>query len=36
MIIDPNDFDADMLGVAVSVVGMVICVIGAVIWSCFV
>ncbi len=32
----PEPFDRDALGVAVSVVGMVICVIGAGIWSCFV
>lgn len=32
---NPEDFDSAALGVAVSVVGMVICVIGAGIWSCF-
>ena len=31
----PEDFDSDMLGFGVSVVGMVICVIGAGIWSCW-
>ncbi len=32
----PDNFDADMLGFVVSLVGMMICVIGAGLWSCWV
>lgn len=32
----PEDFDSDMLGFAVSIVGMIVCVVGAGIWSCWV
>ena len=31
----PEDFDSDMLGFGVSVVGMIVCVIGAGLWSCW-
>lgn len=30
-----DDWDADLLGFAISVIGMVICVAGAGIWSCW-
>lgn len=32
----PEDFDSDMLGFAVSLIGMAICVAGAGLWSCWV
>ena len=32
----PEPFDRDALGFAISVVGMVICVAGAGLWSCWV
>lgn len=31
----PEDFDPDLLGFVVSVVGMIVCVAGAGIWSCW-
>ena len=31
----PDDFDSDMFGFAISVVGMAICAVGAGIWSLF-
>ena len=31
----PEDFDPDLLGFAVSLIGMMICVIGAGLWSCW-
>ena len=31
-----EDWDSDLLGFGISVVGMVICVLGAGLWSCFV
>ena len=31
----PEDFDSDMLGFAVSVIGMAVCVVGAALWSCW-
>ena len=31
----PEDFDPDLLGFAVSLIGMMICVIGAALWSCW-
>ena len=31
----PEDFDSDMLGFVVSVIGMAVCVVGAGIWSCW-
>ncbi len=30
-----DEFDPDMLGFAVSVVGMAVCVLGAGLWSCW-
>lgn len=30
-----EDFDSDMLGFVVSVIGMAVCVIGAGLWSCW-
>lgn len=30
-----DDWDSDLLGFAISVVGMVICMVGAGIWSCW-
>ncbi len=33
MNIDP-DFDSDMLGFVVSIIGMAVCVVGAALWSC--
>ena len=32
----PEDFDTDMLGFVVSVIGMAVCVVGAGLWSCWV
>lgn len=34
MNIDP-DFDSDMLGFVVSIIGMAVCVVGAALWSCW-
>ena len=34
--IDPDKFDSDMLGFAISLVGMAVCVVGAGLWSCWV
>lgn len=31
----PEDFDTDMLGFVVSLVGMAVCVAGAAVWSCW-
>ena len=31
-----SDFDSDLLGFGISVVGMIVCVLGAGIWSCWV
>lgn len=33
--IEPEDFDRDMLGFVVSLIGMAVCVIGAGLWSCW-
>ena len=33
--IEPEDFDSDMFGFAVSVIGTAICAIGAGLWSLF-
>lgn len=30
-----DDFDSDMLGFVVSLIGMAVCVIGAGLWSCW-
>lgn len=32
----PDAIDYDMLGLAISVLGMLVCVVGSAIWSCWV
>ena len=31
----PEDFDSDMFGFVVSLIGMAVCVVGAGLWSCW-